>query len=220
MAPPADTPGVDEETARVRALYDAMAPRYDWLISLAERPLFGHGRDWACAQARGDVLEVAVGTGRRLPYYPPATRLIGVDLSPAMPAKAHSRADALNRPTDLRLGDAQHLDFPDATFDPVLATLTLCSIPDPEAAVAEMARVLRPGGRLVLLDHVATPNRAVRAIQRLLYALTVRFQGDHLLREPEHAVLAPGLVLVQPAPPAPSPRASTPKPPPQPSADS
>ncbi|MBN9618831.1 MAG: methyltransferase domain-containing protein, partial [Actinobacteria bacterium] len=155
----------------------------------------GDGRRWACSQANGEVLEVAVGTGRNLPYYPPAARLTGVDLSPAVLGKAHIRAAALNRPTELRLGDAQHLDFPDATFDTVLATLTLCSIPDHHAAVAEMARVLRPGGHLILLDHVASPNRAIRAVQRLLNPLTVRFQGDHLLRQPEHAVRAAGLLI-------------------------
>lgn len=131
MASAGDMPRGDEETARVRALYDAMAPRYDRLIAVADRALFGDGRRWACTQASGDVLEVAVGTGRNLPYYPPATRLTGVDLSPAMLAKAHSRVDGLNRPTDLRLGDAQHLDFPDATFDTVLATLTLVQHPRP-----------------------------------------------------------------------------------------
>lgn len=195
MAPAGDPPFADEETARVRTLYDAMAPRYDRIIAVAERILFGDGRRWACSQASGDVLEVAIGTGRNLPYYPPEAHLAGVDLSPAMLAQAETRAAALNRPAELRLGDAQHLDFPDATFDTALATLTLCSIPDHHAAVAEMARVLRPGGHLILLDHVASPNRAIWAVQRLLDPLTVRFQGDHLLREPEHAVRAAGLLI-------------------------
>lgn len=99
------------------------------------------------------------------------------------------------RTVDLRLGDAQRLSFPDAIFDTVLATLTLCAIPDDHAAVREMARVLRPGGRLILLDHVASPNRAVRAAQRLLDPLLVRYEGEHLLREPDTAVSAAGLVI-------------------------
>jgi ubiquinone/menaquinone biosynthesis C-methylase UbiE len=77
----------------------------------------------------------------------------------------------------------------------VLATLTLCSIPDDQAAVREMARVLQPGGRLVLLDHVASPTHPARAVQRLLDPLLVRFQGDHLLRQPERAVRSAGLVV-------------------------
>ncbi len=186
-------PPVDAETGRVRGIYDAMAPRYDRMIAVAERLLFGDGRQWACAQATGQVLEVAVGTGRNLARYPADVHLTGVELSPNMLAQAQARAETLHRVVDLRLGDAQHLSFPDASFDTVVATLTLCSIPDDRAAVAEMARVLRPGGRLVLLDHVASPARPVRTVQRLLDPLLVRFEGDHLLREPDAAVRAAGL---------------------------
>ncbi len=77
----------------------------------------------------------------------------------------------------------------------MLATLSLCSIPDDTAAVREMARVLRPGGRLVLLDHVASPRRPVRAVQGLLDPLLVRLEGDHLLRRPELAVRTAGLAV-------------------------
>ena len=186
---------VDGETARVRGIYETMAPGYDRMIAVAERLLFGDGRQWACTQASGHVLEVAVGTGRNLDHYPPEVQLSGIELSPAMLARAQARAASLPRTVDLRLGDAQQLSFPDATFDTVLATLTLCAIPDDHAAVREMARVLRPGGRLILLDHVASPNRAVRAAQRLLDPLLVRYEGEHLLREPDTAVSAAGLVI-------------------------
>jgi len=186
---------VDRETARVRGIYETMAPGYDRMIAVAERLLFGDGRQWACTQASGHVLEVAVGTGRNLDHYPPEVQLSGIELSPAMLARAQARAASLPRTVDLRLGDAQQLSFPDATFDTVLATLTLCAIPDDHAAVREMARVLRPGGRLILLDHVASPNRAVRAAQRLLDPLLVRYEGEHLLREPDTAASAAGLVI-------------------------
>ena len=187
-------PPVDVETTRVRGIYDAMAPRYDRIIAVAERLLLSDGRQWACGQATGQVLEVAVGTGRNLACYPADVHLTGVELSPSMLAQAQARAQSLHRSVDLRLGDAQHLSFPDASFDTVVATLTLCSIPDERAAVAEMPRVLRPGGRLFLLDHVASPARPVRAVQRLLDPLLVRFEGDHLLREPDAAVRAAELI--------------------------
>lgn len=186
---------VDAETARVRRLYETMAPRYDQVIAVAERVLFADGRRWACDHAEGRVLEVAVGTGRNLALYPAGVELTGMELSPAMLAVAQARAAGPGRTVDLRLGDAQHLDFPDGSFDTVLATLTLCSIPDDRAAVQEMARVLRPGGRLVLLDHVASPRRSVRVVQRLLDPLLVRLEGDHLLRRPELTVRTAGLVV-------------------------
>lgn len=178
-----------QETERVRRLYDAMAPRYDQVIAVAERLLFGDGRQWACSQATGQVLEVAIGTGRNLPYYPPGVQVTGIDLSPGMLAEAQARAAQCQTAVELQVGDALHLPYPDDTFDTVLATLTLCSIPDDRAAVAEMARVLRPGGLLILLDHIAGPNRLVRGAQRLLDPLAVRLQGDHLLRDPTAAVV-------------------------------
>lgn len=172
-----------------------MAPRYDDAMAASERSLFGDGRRWACTQASGRVLEVAVGTGRNLAYYPERVDLTGIELSPGMLEQAAARAQTHPSPVDLRLGDAQHLTFPDASFDTVVATLALCSIPDDRAAVAEMARVLRPGGRLILLDHVASPTRGVRAVQRLLNPLLIRLLGDHLLRKPETAVRDAGLVI-------------------------
>ena len=182
------SPGL-QETERVRRLYDAMAPRYDRVIAVAERLLFDDGRRWACSQASGHVLEVAIGTGRNLPYYPPGVSVTGIDLSPGMLREAESRAAQHETAVELQVGDAQHLPYPDDTFDTVLATLTLCSIPDDRAAVAEMARVLRPGGLLILLDHIASPNRLVRAAQQVLDPLAVRLHGDHLLRDPAAAVV-------------------------------
>jgi ubiquinone/menaquinone biosynthesis C-methylase UbiE len=172
------------ETERVRRLQDREAPRYDRNISISERILFGDGRRWVCEQARGQVLELAVGTARNLPHYPADVTLTGIELSPEMLAIGERRADQLGRPVDLRVGDAQALELPDASFDTVVCTLGLCTIPDPRRAVAEARRVLRPGGQLLLLEHVRSPVRAVRAIERLLEPLFVRFAADHLTREP------------------------------------
>jgi ubiquinone/menaquinone biosynthesis C-methylase UbiE len=110
---------------------------------------------------------------------------------------AHARAQRLNRPVELRVGDAQALDFPDASFDTVLSTLSLCTIPDPAQAVREATRVLRPGGRLILLEHVRSPLLPVRLIQRLLEPIALRLEHDHLLREPLEYVEAAGLVVEQ-----------------------
>ena len=179
-------PSVDiaRETERVRALQDKEAPRYDRQISFFEKVLFGAGREWVCSQAEGEVLEIAAGTGRNLPFYPPGVRVTGVELSPEMLAIAKARAEELGSEAELRIGDAQALDFADANFDTVVITLALCTIPDDRRAVAEAWRVLRPGGRLVFMEHVRSPALPVRAVQRLLDRLAVRFEADHLVREP------------------------------------
>jgi ubiquinone/menaquinone biosynthesis C-methylase UbiE len=149
-----------------------------------DRVLFAGGREWACSHVNGEVLELAFGTGRNLPYYPAGVRLTGIELSPRMLEIGKRRAEQLGRDADLRIGDAQALEFEDETFDTVMITFGLCTIPDDRAAVTETHRVLRLGGRLVLLEHVRSPAAAVRAVQRVLDPLSVRFAADHLLRDP------------------------------------
>ncbi|HEX2032515.1 MAG TPA: class I SAM-dependent methyltransferase [Actinomycetota bacterium] len=178
----------DAETARVRSIWADFAPKYDRQIAWWERILFGGGRQWACSQARGDVLEIGVGTGRNLPFYSLDLRLTGIDLSPHTLAFAKVRGRELGRDIALVEGDAQSLPFEDERFDTVVSTLTMCSIPDYRAAVTEVHRVLRPGGRFVLVEHVRSPNPVVRGGQRILNPLSVRFAADHLVREPLHGV--------------------------------
>ncbi len=183
------------ETERVRQIWEKMAPRYDKDIAFAERILFAGGREWVCAQAAGRVLEVAVGTGRNLPFYPPHVRLTGIELSPAMLEIGRRRGAELGIEVDLRAGDAQALDFDDESFDTVVITLALCSIPDDRKTVAEAWRVLRPGGLLLILEHVRSPLLAVRVLQRIVDFFTVRFEGDHLLREPLEQLQVAGFVV-------------------------
>lgn len=178
----------DRETERVRRIYDRDARRYDRTIGLWERLLFGDGRRWVCSRASGHVLELAVGTGRNLPFYSPDVRVTGIDMSERMLEIARALADRLDIKVDLRVGDAQALDFADGSFDTVVSTLSMCAIPDERAALAEAHRVLRPGGALLLLDHVGSSVWWVRAGQRLVEPLAVRFQGDHLLRAPSRAL--------------------------------
>jgi ubiquinone/menaquinone biosynthesis C-methylase UbiE len=173
-----------QETERVRAIQDRQAPKYDRQISLFERILFSNGRAWVCSQARGKVLELASGTARNLPFYPDDVEVTGIELSPQMLAIGQQRARELHHPADLLQGDVQALDFPDESFDTVTCTLGFCTIPDTRAAAAEALRVLRPGGQLLLLEHVRSPAPIVRGGQRLLEPFAARFEADHLLREP------------------------------------
>ncbi len=185
------------ESERIRRLYEKDAPKYDRQMRFFDRALFAGGREWVCAQAEADVLEIAVGTGRNLRHYPDRVNLTGIEFSPAMLEIARKAAADLGRTVDLRVGDAQALEFPDGSFDTVVCTLALCTIPDDRAAVSEAKRVLRPGGRFLLLEHVRSPNPAVRLGQRLLEPLAVRFEGDHLLREPLHHLRAEGFEIQQ-----------------------
>jgi ubiquinone/menaquinone biosynthesis C-methylase UbiE len=184
----------DESTTFARNRFDELAPSYDWQMRIFETLLFGDGRRWAASQAEGDTLEIAVGTGRNLAYYPTGVRLTGVELSDKMLERARVRARRLGRQIELRQGDAQSLDFADESFDTVVDTCGLCTIPDDVAAIREARRVLRPGGKLLLLEHVRSPLSWVRTGERLVEPLMAR-DADHLLRDPLDHLEQEGFVV-------------------------
>jgi ubiquinone/menaquinone biosynthesis C-methylase UbiE/predicted ester cyclase len=180
------------ETERIRRIFDKQAPKYDKSMSRFERLLFAGNREWVCQRAEGEVLDLAAGTARNLPYYRAETKLTGVELSSEMAELGRKRAKELGREFEMVVGDATELPFPDESFDTVVCTYGLCTIPDDAAAVREAKRVLRPGGRILLAEHVRSPNPVVRTIQRVLEPLAHRFGGDHLLREPLDHLVAEG----------------------------
>ncbi len=184
-------------TAQQRRVWDASAPHYDQQMDFVERLLGSGDREWLGERATGRVLEVAIGTGRSLPFYTAATSLTGVDLSPEMLAVARRRAEARGLPVDLREGDASALPVEDASYDTVLCALSLCTIPDAAAAVAEMTRALVPGGRLLLLDHVGSTWPPIYALQWLFERISIRAAGEHYTRRPLLLVEAAGLEVVE-----------------------
>jgi ubiquinone/menaquinone biosynthesis C-methylase UbiE len=178
-------------------VWDKAAPSYDKQIAFFEKIQFAGGREWLGERARGRVLEVAIGTGRNLPHYPAEVTITGVELSPAMLAIARQRAARLGRDADLREGDAEHLPFDGASFDTVVCALSLCTIPGPAAALSEMLRVLVPGGRLLLLDHIGSTWPPVYAAQWLLERVTIRAAGEHFTRRQLPLVKAAGFQIVE-----------------------
>jgi ubiquinone/menaquinone biosynthesis C-methylase UbiE len=181
---------------RARAVWDRFAPRYDGAMRCFDRMLVRDGRAWVGARAAGRVLEVGVGTGLNLPYYPQGVEVSAVDLSERMLEQARERAAASALEIALTQASASELPFSDDEFDTVVCVLALCCIPDDVGAVGEMRRVLRPGGTLLLLDHVPSVNAVLRAGQRLLDPITVRTAGDHQMRRPLRLVQRAGFEVV------------------------
>jgi ubiquinone/menaquinone biosynthesis C-methylase UbiE len=192
MKPPASTARANE---RLRRFYNESAAGYDQWMRYYNRAMLGDGRRQVCARARGQTLELAVGTGLNLAWYPREVALTGVDLSPAILALAARRAQQLGREVTLRPGDAHALEFPDGHFDTVVATLLLSTIPACWRAAGEAWRVLKPGGQLLLLDHVRSPVAPVRWAERLLDPLLARLTGVHLLRDPLDHLGAVGFAI-------------------------
>lgn len=170
--------------ANVTDLSESEARRFDRMMASLERRFFPDAREWVVSRAAGDTVEIAIGTGLNLPYYRADVRLTGVDLSPAMLTVAVERAARQSRALPAVVGDAARLPFPDASFDSLVCTFALCEVPDVGTALDEFVRVLRPGGRLLLADHVIATTAVVRLGQRLLEAITIPLSGEHFTRRP------------------------------------
>lgn len=185
-------------TDKVRRSWAKQAPRYDKRIGFFERRVFGRRhRPWACSRASGDVLEVAIGTALDLPHYPPEVRLTGLDLSAEMLEIARDRAKELRREVELREGDAHDLPFPDSCFDTVVCTYSFCNIPDPQLAVSEMKRVLRPAGKLILVDHIRSAAKPIYWLQKAFEFFTARLEEEHMTRRPAQYVEAEHFDIIE-----------------------
>jgi ubiquinone/menaquinone biosynthesis C-methylase UbiE len=137
----------------ISAKYDHFARWYDWVEGVPAILGVSRLRRRLLQQASGRVLEVAVGTGKNLHSYPANCRISAVDVSSEMLSVARKRAAKLSLNVSFLLADAEALPFPDRSFDTVVSSLTTCTFPNPVAALREMARVCRPQGRILLLEH-------------------------------------------------------------------
>lgn len=177
---------------KVRARYDRISGVYD----LMERPMGGRFGEWRrrlWAEVRGPlILDVGAGTGANIPFYPPGAKVTAIDLSPKMLARARRRAERLGAQVDLRQMDAEHMDFEDDTFDSAVATCVFCSVAEPVAGLREMGRVTKPGGRIVLLEHVRPPG-VLGPVADLLNPLSVRLVGPNINRPTVENVRRAGL---------------------------
>lgn len=182
-------------TERTRARYQRIAPIYDSMEGAAERRVH-KVRPQLWSLVRGPkVLEVGVGTGKNMPFYPQEMEITAIDLTPGMLKRAKGRAQALNLAVDLRLGDIQALAFPDNTFDDVVATCVFCSVPDPVLGLQELARVVKPGGQVLLLEHVRSAKPLIGLLMDVLNPVVVRMMGANINRRTVENVQRSGLQL-------------------------
>lgn len=165
----------DLDLVTLQKAYARWAPVYDLVFGA----LFNRGRRAAIAaadQVGGRILEVGVGTGISLPGYSSQNRIIGIDLSEAMLRKAQRRVAnlSLSNVKKLEVMDAEHLSFPDAWFDVVVATHVISTVPNPEAALDECARMLRPGGEMILLSRIGADAGLRRLVEIMLQRIVRR----------------------------------------------
>jgi ubiquinone/menaquinone biosynthesis C-methylase UbiE len=129
------------------------------------------------------ALEVGIGTGKNIPFYPAKINITGIDFSTKMLLRARKRADKMGLNLDLKEMDVQHLRFSDHSFDTVFATFVFCSVPDPVTGLKEMRRVCKPDGRLLLLEHMRPGNPFLSKLFDALNPLVVRIMGANINRK-------------------------------------
>jgi ubiquinone/menaquinone biosynthesis C-methylase UbiE len=186
-----------QATITTRARYDRIAPIYDFMQQGMEKRL-APWREALWHRVRGPrVLEVGLGTGQNMRYYPLGMSLTAIDLSPRMLERARERAARLGVQVELREADVQSLPFSDASFDTVVATCVFCSVPDPFRGFQELRRVLVPGGQLLLLEHVLSRHPVAARLMSLANPVVVRLIGANINRRTVETVRRAGFVDLQ-----------------------
>lgn len=169
------------------------------LLNMAMKsPEFTVLRRQLIPQASGKVLELGIGSGLNLPYYDRGTRVVGVD--PSLELQAYAREVAATHKMDVEFvaESAENLPIPDNHFDCAVITWTLCTIPDPDAALREVRRVLKPGGKLIFAEHGQSPEHHVRKWQdRINPVWKVIGGGCHLNRQPDINIVQSGFRLAE-----------------------
>lgn len=133
-------------------------------------------------EASGETLEVGIGTGKNIPYYPEGVVLTGIDLSENMINKAHKRSNKSSIPAHLRVMDAQHLQFGDNSFDTVVTSFVFCTVPDPVQGLQEIMRVCRNDGKILMMEHVRSDHKVMGRIMDVLNPVSRSILGDNMNR--------------------------------------
>ncbi len=179
-----------------RRRYDRNAPFYDLMEGVMERFSFARWRKLLWSKVEGDrILEVGVGTGKNFAFYPQGSEIVAIDFSERMIKRARKRAVRQDVAVTLHQMDVQNMSFLDASFDTVVATFVFCSVPDPVQGLQEVARVCKPGGKVILLEHMISANRILAAIMNLANPIVVRITGANINRRTVENVRNSGLVV-------------------------
>lgn len=171
-------------TERIRKRYDRLSPYYDLLESFLEKVAFSKWRKRAFDYLEGEnILEVGVGTGKNLDFYPPEKKLTAIDFSPGMLSRARRKVEGNSMNIDLIEMDVQKLKFENQSFETVLATFVFCSVPDPIKGLKEIKRVCKKEGKIILLEHVRPSGRLLGKLFDTLNPFIVRLMGVNINRE-------------------------------------
>lgn len=174
---------MDINSEKIRKRYNRASKFYDILESPMEMMSLKEWRINLMKELKGKVLEVGVGTGKNIEYYPDNVDITAIDFSEKMLEKAREKAQKYNKQVTLLQMDAQDMDFQDSTFDMVFTTCVYCSVPDPIKGLKEMRRVCKPNGKIIMIEHVRSEKKILGLIMDILNPIVVNTYGANINRK-------------------------------------
>ncbi len=182
---------------KTKQRYDRIAPYFDVLEAFLEGLFFSQWRQSIWQKVQGEhILEVGVGTGKNFPYYPASGRITAVDFSEQMLQRAKTKQQRSNLEVELELMDVQSLCYADNSFDTVIGTFVFCSVPQPLKGLQELYRVCKPGGQVLLLEHVLSSQPWLAAVMNFLNPLVAMSFGANINRQTVKSIQSCGFEKV------------------------
>lgn len=186
-----------DNNEKIRKRYDRVSKVYDILEQPMEVMSLKKWRMEVTKDLKGKVLEVGVGTGKNIPYYPDNIDITAIDFSEKMLEKAKQKAIRLNKNVEMIHMDAQNMDFFNNTFDRVFTTCVFCSVPDPIKGLKELRRVCKPNGKIIMIEHVRSEKKILGFVMDIFNPLTVNLYGANINRRTVENVREAGFTDVE-----------------------
>lgn len=182
---------------KIRNRYDRVSRVYDLFEQPIEMMALRRYRKDIMKELKGKVLEVGIGTGKNIPYYPDNIDITAIDFSSKMLERARIKATNLNKKVNILLIDAQQMDFPDNTFDSVFTTCVFCSVPDPVQGLEEVRRVCNPDGKIIMIEHVRSEKKVIGAFMDMINPVFVNLYGVNINRRTISNIKTAGFIHVE-----------------------
>jgi len=185
-------------TSRSKKKYNRIARFYDLHSKFAEKLWFSEWRNQFILPLNGKILEAGIGTGKNMEYYNPKAEVIGIDFSEKMLQIAKEKlVKSGKRNITLRQMDAKNLKFKDNSFDYVVTSCVFCSVPNPMKGLKEIRRVLKPTGKLIMIEHVLSKNLLIALIEHTLNPITKYLMGVNINRNTKQNIIHSGMKIIE-----------------------